>query len=203
MKMQCHAGFTPRIALVILSLLSSLGVSLPQASFLLDNLVRPGVVDAPVFTADGIPLAGKTYMAELWGGANPNSLAPLTLFPSDARIATPFLQGGYFDATAAGGLSVLTAPPGGWAWLQVRAWDTRLAGTYEQVAALGLGGYGESPLLYARGGNPYDQFPEPGRLIGLQSFSLLPVVPEPAMGWLLLAGIPALCWRWRRRGPPR
>jgi hypothetical protein len=29
-------------------------------------------------------------------------------------------------------------------------------------------------LFYAQGGNPFDQFPEPGRLIGLQSFSLRP-----------------------------
>jgi hypothetical protein len=37
-----------------------------------------------------------------------------------------------------------------------------------------LGAYGESPLFYAQGGYAQDQFPEPGRLIGRQSFRLRP-----------------------------
>jgi hypothetical protein len=43
-------------------------------------------------------------------------------------------------------------------------------------------------LFYAQGGDPFDQFPEPGRLIGLQSFSLRAVIPEPSTWALLVLG---------------
>ena len=62
------------------------------------------------------------------------------------------------------------ATPGGYAWLQVRAWDARLGATYEEVMALGIGGYGESPLFYAQGSNPFKTLPEaPAPFIGLGS----------------------------------
>jgi hypothetical protein len=44
------------------------------------------------------------------------------------------------------------------------------------VATLAIGGYGESSLFYAQGGNPFI-LSTPGPLIGLQSFNLRPVVP--------------------------
>jgi len=69
--------------------------------------------------------------------------------------------------------------------------DARLGATYEDVVGRGLGSYGESPLFYAQGGDPYNQFPIPGRLVGLQSFSLRPV-PEPSI-WALLSWAG---WRW-------
>jgi hypothetical protein len=52
--------------------------------------------------------------------------------------------------------------------------STRFGASYEEAAARGLGGYGESPLFYAKGGDPFDQFPLPAPLLGLQSFSLRP-----------------------------
>jgi hypothetical protein len=63
-----------------------------------------------------------------------------------------------------------------------------------------VGGYGESPLFYAQGGNPVPpgvSLPRP--LIGLESFSVLQEVPEPS-AWLLFAvGIGGLAWRVSRR----
>ena len=76
----------------------------------------------------------------------------------------------------------------GWAWLQVRAWDARLAMTYEEVSALGIGGYGESAVFYQQGGDPYDILGIPPRLIGLQSFSLR-AIPEPSAAALALLGL--------------
>jgi len=84
----------------------------------------------------------------------------------------------------------------------VRAWDAQLGTTYEAVAGLAIGGYGESPLFYAQGGVPLITPPSlPGALIGLQSFSLRPVVPEPST-WALLALCGTALW-WVVRGQRR
>lgn len=67
-------------------------------------------------------------------------------------------------------------------------------------AYVGIGGYGASPLFYAQGSSPFDVLGVPARLIGLQSFSLLPVVPEPSTWALLALGGTGLCWAlWRQR----
>jgi hypothetical protein len=135
------------IAYLVLSLLLPF-TALGQANFALAN--RYGV-DAPVFDAQGIPLAGTNYLAELWGAATPDALKPLVIVDRNGeRETVPFGNPGYFFSPS-GSLGVPTVSPFGWAWLQVRAWDTRLGATYEEVAPRGLGGYGESPLFYAQG----------------------------------------------------
>jgi hypothetical protein len=176
-------------------------VLLGQSSFQLSNYGPPYGIDAPVFDSLGVPLAGTGYLVELWGGATSNSLAPLLKISQGAgREIIPFGDGGYFFSTSSF-LSVPTVPPFGWAWLQVRAWDARLGTTYEEVSAIGIGGYGESLLFYAKGNDPTAALPMPGApLIGLQSFSLLPVVPEPSEVLLLLSGM-VLWWGVRQHQP--
>jgi hypothetical protein len=178
-------------------------VVLGQATFRLQNLHTVYGIDAPVFDATGTPLAGSNFRAELWGGAVPDALAPASnLRLGGARYTVAFVTDGYFFSSEA----FLAVPSestggGGYAWVQVRAWDTRLGASYDDVAALDMGGYGESPLFRARGGDPFIIPAEaPGPLIGLQSFSLRPV-PEPTL-WLLLAlgGVP-ICLAARRRRP--
>jgi len=180
--------------------------ALGQSSFLLSN--EYGVL-APVSDSGGVPLEGTNYLVELWGGATTDSLTPAITYFSRQRVIISFLTGpvaGYFVDTYAGrgsidDLCIFAVPGRGWAWLQVRAWDARLGGTYEQVVALGFGGYGESPLFYAQGGAPGSTLPDvPAPLSGLQSFSLLPVVPEPSAGLILLLGLPLLLRHFRR--PP-
>src|SRR6185369_17202737 len=170
---------------------------LGQSSFALRNHYG---VDAPVYDSLGIPLAGEQYRAELWGSATPDSLTPLVdINQGFMRMIVPFGTAGYFSSGTSY-LSVRTVTPFGWAWLQVRAWDARLGATYEEVAGLAIGGYGESPLFHAQGGNPL-LIPAslPGLLIGLQSFSLQPVVPEPSTWALLASGGTALWWAMRRQ----
>jgi PEP-CTERM motif len=170
-----------------------------QASFELANN-HPPLVDAPVFDAQGIPLAGTNYLAELWGAASPESLTPLVVVDEgNAREIVAFIDRGYFFSPESR-LCVAEVAPRGWAWLQVRAWDARLGATYEQVAALGIGGYGESPLFYAQGHEPFREPPEPGApLIGLQSFSLRPI-PEPSTwGLLVVGGVLSIGFVLRRR----
>jgi hypothetical protein len=158
-------------------------------------------VNAPVYDAEGTPLAGANYLAELWGGVSTNSLAPLLdINRGYSRLILPFNDRGHVNSASAW-LSVLDVPPGGWAWLQMRAWDARIGPTYEEVVALGWGGYGQSMPFYAQGGDPTVPPPvPPGDLIGLQSFSLLPVVPEPST-WALLAcvGLGRFCFARRHR----
>ena len=137
------------------------------------------------------PLEGTNYLAELYGGATATSLTPaLQGLAGNSRLILPFNRSGYVAAALAEPSSevvVRSVPPYGYAWLQMRAWDARLGGTYEEVMALGIGGYGESPLFYARGNSPFADPPiSPAPLIGLQSFILRPIVPEPGT-WVLLA----------------
>ena len=169
-----------------------------QSTFHFANFNGP-FINAPVFDAQGTALAGTNYLAELYGGATANSLSPLVIInQGNRREIVPFVINGYFVSTSAS-LAVLAVPPGGLAWLQARAWDARLGATYEDVTALGIGGYGESPLFNTRGGDPFDQFPIPGPLYGLQSFSLRPVVPEPSTWALFALGGGAFAWVARRK----
>lgn len=170
-----------------------------QSQFLFRNF-EPGYVDAPVFNAQGNPLEGAVYMAELWGGTTIDSLTPLVILRQPyPREILPFALDGYVALSNNGPLIVPTAIPGGAAWLQMRAWDARLGDTYEEVSALGFGGYGESSVFYVQGTDPTLVPPvAPAPLIGLQSFSLRPIIPEPS-AWALLALGGITVWLTRRK----
>jgi hypothetical protein len=135
-------------------------------------------------------------MAVLFGGPTPDSLAiAVTSAPMLPQPFTAVFNGqqGYFSKP--GDVVIPTAQ---FAWLQVRAWDARLGSTYDEVAALGQGGYGESPLFQALGGDILATGRPPQPLLGLQSFSLRPV-PEPSTWALSGIGVGFLLWRWRRK----
>jgi len=195
-----HPSFPKSWCFRVLPVLILPGLLYGQGHFLPSN--RYGsLVDAPVYDALGHSLAGNNYLAEIYGSSAPGSLTPLVqLGYGNTRLIMPFMTDGYFRGSGAGFLSVLNIPPNGWAWLQVRAWDASLGATYEEVATLGLGGYGESPLFYAQGGDPFDQFPTPAPLIGLQSFTLRPIIPEPSASALLAVGVVAWWMVRRQRG---
>ncbi|MBE0540425.1 MAG: PEP-CTERM sorting domain-containing protein [Verrucomicrobia bacterium] len=175
-----------------------------QSTFHFQNLVPSSGIDAPVFDADGARLTDPHYAVELWGGARSDSLSPTLDFSSGQRLILPFLSGvgaGYF--TSVNQMTVWAVAGGDFAWVQVRAWDVRLGATYEEVVAIGVGGYGESSLLYKLGGNPLGLPTPPSPLTGLQAFSLLPVVPEPSTWPLFALGGTALYWAWRWRSQRR
>ena len=177
------------------SLLSAAALS--QATFEMYNYDPSHGVDAPIFDSQGVPLVGPRYLAELWGGVAADSLAPALDYDyGRGRLIVPFYTGGYFyDFRSAW---VFTVPSGGRAWLQVRVWDANLGSTYEEAVSRGWGGYGASPAFYAQGGWTGQNPGLPGPLIGLQSFSLLPVIPEPNAAMLLWLGLPLLIWCFRR-----
>ena len=173
--------------------LSGSDILLGQSTFEFDNFVPTSSIDAPIFDAQGVPLAGSDYLAELFGGVATNSLARAISFGS--RVMVSFLTGpgaGYFQVAF---VEIPSVPGNGLAWLQVKAWDARLGATYEEVASRGLGGYGESSLFFAQGGSSGPNPTLPGPLLGLQSFSLREVVPEPSAALLLLLALPWLLFR--------
>ena len=142
-----------------------------QTAFTVQNVrAMDGSLLPPVLDAQGMPLADTNYLAELWGSASPDSLAPLLSSGTEARhrVYAPFIRPGHFWANE---IAVLDSVPlEERAWLQVRVWDTRLGLTYEQVASRGIGGIGESPLFY--GQRRCDPPCVPGDLMGLQSFNV-------------------------------
>ena len=170
------------------------------ANYKFDNYVPNAGVDAPVYDANGIGL-DSFYYAELWGGPTPDMLEPgIKTHPNllqNVRCIIPFYEDGYFlgnQEVHVKGVSDLEF--GLRAWLEVRAWDGRLGETYEEVVSLGIGGYGASELFYAQGGSLDAILPELGyELRGLESFSLLPVIPEPTTWALVMLGGSALAWR--------
>lgn len=177
-----------------------------QASFEIRNWGHIGV-HAPVYDWNGQLLAGEHWRAEVYGGLAPTSLSPLIdYYDFKTRAIVPFYRPGYFQEPRSGAdvYSVLDVPCGGWAWLQVKVWDVRLGATYEEASALNLGGYGESNIFYADGGNPCHVMPTPsGPLLGLQSFSVLQQVPEPSVWALLALGFGGLSWFRRAPAPPQ
>jgi len=172
-----------------------------QSSFWIRNRILADSLDAPTYNSDGEPLEGPQYRAEVYGGPAPESLEPVCeqtvwlTYRACARVAMPLETNGYFGRANPAEALVVSVPPGREAWLQVRAWDARLGDTYEAAVARGLGGYGESALFRKAGGDPGGTLPSlPQPLIGLQSFRLLPVIPEPS-SWLLLA-VGGVLMRW-------
>ena len=171
-----------------------------QSSFYFSNITRS--FDAPVFDADGNRLSGTNYLGMLYGGPTGDSLQPARAF-NGISIMTPepftfvaFGRAGYFSGDI---VNIASVSCGGAAWLQVRAWDARLGPNYEEVLKLGIGGYGASNVFFAdHGGNPCGLPSPPELLYSLQSFHLLPVVPEPSPALLFLLALPWLIWRCRR-----
>ena len=185
-----------------------LGASIPlaafaQATFSLQNHDGFVGLDAPVYDWTGALLSGSNWRVELYGGTAPDSLSPAIGFRSNGRVIIPLWVPGYFSSIRSAQESDLIArgvPAAGWAWLQVRVWDVGLGSSYEEAVARNLGGYGQSALFYAQGGDPTAPPPTPpGPLIGLQSFSVLQITPEPSTWVLLGVGLGGLAGRLLRK----
>jgi len=145
----------------------------------------PGTsVNAPIFNIDGTTrLAGSQFQAILYGGINASSLVAIA--PSVA-----FLTGagaGYFI----GGQRIVPNVPGNTIGvLQVRAWDSLSGATWDTATIRG-----QSPLLTTLS---LGQAPAtPPNMVGLQSFSLVPV-PEPSTIALAILGAAGLFLRRRK-----
>lgn len=121
----------------------------------------PGVLDAPVYDADGVtPLAGPLFFAQLWGSnEGPDALVPL-------GTRTPFQSGpnaGYWEPTTVD-LGILGAKVGQQIWLQVQAFELVQTGPVDFGRAL----VGRGAIVQVTLTNSVMPF------VGWQSFSLTP-----------------------------
>lgn len=185
-------AFSTGLLCLIMAALSSHA----QGTFRLSNTISLIGNNAPVLDAKGSPLWGSEWRVELYGGAVADSLSPVFAWHNFGREIISLRSPGYFDSGS--DVGVIGVPGGGQAWVQVRVWSAALGATYEETSALGLGGYGESVMLHLRASD-YDAHQLAAPLVGLQSFSVRPIVPEPATWALLVVGGLGLCWWLPRR----
>jgi hypothetical protein len=158
------------------------------------RLVSPP--DRLVRDSSGAPLVGTNYMAQLYYGspdAMPSSLNAVTAAPARFRDPTHSSPG-----TWAGGYRRLDGFTSGYVTLQVRVWDSAVAGTYEDAAALGFlntqHGLSE-PFLYL-----IPSISGPPEFFYMEEFRGFTLVPEPSVALLGFIGIVGLYF-WRRGRP--
>jgi hypothetical protein len=192
-------------AFCLMCITGSLGYS--QTSINFNNRVPASGIDAPVSYAAGTVFGGPsgtrvdgvlhpTAQAALYAGPDGSSVDQLVL----VGPAVSFLGGasaGYVNVGSSSARVVQGVVPGGFAMVQVRAWDAANGTTalsYE--AAQGIPGalFGASTLLRIQilPGAALD-------LVGLQSFSI-GHVPEPATVALLALATGCACFFGTKRG---
>ncbi|MBM3880243.1 MAG: PEP-CTERM sorting domain-containing protein [Verrucomicrobia bacterium] len=182
-----------RTLLVATCIVACVG-ALAQGTVNFNNRVTADGIDAKVFDADNVTaLAGTAYWAQLYGGVDEASLAPI-------GAALNFRTGTAAGYTVSSGVdttrTITGIAPGGAAVVQVRAWEASGGATYEAAVASGKK-YGKSEIVnLSATGNPAANPPIlPVNLIGLQSFSL---IPEPSTIALGVLGAAVLLLRRRK-----
>jgi hypothetical protein len=155
--------------------------------------VGPSNINAPVYNADGTRLSGTRYLASLYIGRTLDSMQAATEDLSSAVAAQPFYDlppnvAGYFV-----GANVVANNVVGFSlvWAQVRAWDSTLGTSYDEALQAGVGGYGESDAFQVTAGGHTGAGRVYAPLVGLESFSLRAIVPEPNPLCFVLLAIPA------------
>jgi len=150
-----------------------------------------GVVDARVYYKDNTTPADGNYVAQLWAAAPGGTLAAVG--DPIAFRSTPDTGKGYWPGATR---TIPGVAENGTAQVKVYAWASSLGATLAEVQAKNMGGWGESALLssVATGGglNP------PTALVGLQSFNISEVVPEPSIAALGLLGAGLLLIRRKK-----
>ena len=149
----------------------------------------------------GKPLTGTTFVAQVWYGASASTLTS-SFAPSPFRASTTTYPGTWNPAAVGGpgALGTLTGfAPGSTVTLQVRVWDSAVAGVGAAQALTKTAGTGLSETFtYAI---PADPLAIPGGMGGLKSFNLAAggsVVPEPTTIALGALGAAALLLRRRK-----
>jgi len=161
------------------------------------------VSSALTATANGLTYGGTTVQAGLYGGAAtaPDSelvlLVPSLGFRSGAAA-------GYIVTTSDSSRVVQGVAPGASAKVQIRAWDAGIAAaSYEAAAALVAANHGvylgASPSMVITLGGAGAPPGPPANLIGLQSFGMDYIVPEPSIIGLGILGTLAGLMVFRRR----
>jgi hypothetical protein len=178
--------------LILCGLVNQLGSTTFGQSVDFSN-ARPFVTpaDRKVYGSDGLPLVGPNFVAQLYYGAAPNSLTPVTDNPAAFR---PVSQN---DPTAGmwlGGHRTLTGMTiGQVAILQVRAWDASGGLSLDEARLLGRD-WGESAMFtyHIPGMGPDSAW-------FMEEFRSFTLVPEPSVIALALIGGAGLLFFKRRK----
>jgi hypothetical protein len=144
-----------------------------------------GSVDARVFNADATPV-GSTVWGQLYSGDT-------ALGSPVAFRDTPAAAQGYI--TSGGTVEIPGVASGATASVKLVAWAASSGASYAAAKASGLGGVGESAAITVTAGG--GTLP-PGNLVGLATFNLSPIVPEPSIAALGLLGAGLLVLRRKK-----
>jgi len=179
--------------LVTLAALVVAASSFAQGTVTFHNKI--GSVDARVSYAAGVGgYADSTVVAQLYAAAPGGTLAPVG--GTIPFRSTPAAGAGYLNTTGVDTTrNIPGVAEGGSAQVKVVAWVASLGSSYEAVKALNQGGVGESGVITVATGGGIQL---PGQLVGLQGFTVSPVVPEPSIAALGLLGAGLLLIRRKK-----
>lgn len=141
----------------------------------------------PVVDVNGTPLAGSTFVAQLYAGATSGSLVPV-------GATTPFLVNGFFN----GGVRTVTdVAPGASAFFQVAAWEAAAGSDWQEAYNSGGQATISAEFSNLTGGVGTPPTP-PGALSNMPAGMQLEVIPEPSTFALLALGAAAMLLRRRK-----
>lgn len=168
-----------------------------QGTILFNNYVPAAGINGRVISFDETPVSGSAYVAQLFAGppgTSQSSLTPVGELPFGTRALA-----GYLDQSADLIRVIPNVAAGSPALVQMRVWSINGGATWDQAYYSGrwdvlVNGSGIGQVTTGDAAHP-------APMVGFQGFLLLPagLVPEPSAGWLLLAGVSALWWRWKGR----
>jgi hypothetical protein len=184
-----------KIIVILTGVLIAGATAFGQGTVNFVNLSSNPPLNAPDFLNDGVTkLLGSTYTAVLFAGPNAGSLSLIA--------STPYLTGGgagYFNGGTEG---IGTVADGGTAFIQIYAYLTADGSLANAMAdgASAANQWGSSSIFSVTSGDPSAAPPgTPAVLVGLTSFNLNSVVPEPATLALMgLGGASLLLFRRRK-----
>src|SRR5436190_11265984 len=152
-----------------------------------------GGLNAPNFLDDGTTkVSGPQYMAELFAGPTAASLSLIA--------TTPFLSGAQAGYFLGGVQKIPTVRGGGTAFVMIGVWNFNAGSTLGEAQASGLanawGASNRGVPFAVTTGNPNAIPPGvPTLLIGLNSFSMDVLIPEPPTLAFALLGAAVLVFR--------
>ena len=140
--------------------------------FFVNRDIQSGI-NFPIFNMDGVtPLAGPTFLAQLWASNNRDALKPI-------GPAVPFRQGagaGYWNPGSDIVRAIADVAPGDRAFAQVRVWETGKGTTFQQ-AIEGGSPVGLSDIVEITTGGVGDPPSFPTQIKDWKSFALFNGVP--------------------------
>jgi len=178
--------------LVTLAALVVAASSFAQGTVTFHNKI--GSVDARVYYGNNTTPADSTIVAQLYAAAPGGTLAAVG--GTIPFRSTPEAGKGYLNTTGVDTTrNIPGVAEGGSAQVKVVAWVASLGSSYEAVKALNQGGFGESGVITVATGGGIQL---PGQLVGLQSFTVASIVPEPSIAALGLLGAGLLLIRRKK-----